>query len=122
VPADRRGRFFGVTRLIYQSVGIVFTFIVGLTLGKDSSIGIFQFYLVVCFSFRIIGIVIYSRIPELERQFSSGRTILSSIFHVVGKKGYLPFSLSGIFSSMGLIQEFPLLMGGFLKVHMAICP
>ncbi|MEI6423572.1 MAG: MFS transporter, partial [Lentisphaerota bacterium] len=91
VPADRRGRFFGVMRFIYQSVGIVFTFIVGLTLGKDASIGIFQFYLVICFSFRIIGIVIYSRIPELERQFYSGRTILSSIFHVVGKKGYLPF-------------------------------
>ncbi len=91
VPADRRGRFFGVMRFIYQSVGIVFTFIVGITLGKDSSIGIFQFYLAICCLFRIIGIVIYSRIPDMDRQLCNSRTILSSIFHVVGKKGYLPF-------------------------------
>ncbi len=91
VPAGRRGRFFGVMRFIYQSVGIIFTFIVGLTLGKDSSIAIFQAYLIASCVFRIIGIIIYSRLPELDRHLDSSRTILSSIFHVVGKNGYLPF-------------------------------
>ena len=91
VPAGRRGRFFGVMRFIYQSVGIIFTFIVGLTLGKESSIAIFQAYLIASCVFRIIGILIYHRLPELDRHRDSGRTILNSIFHVVGKSGFLPF-------------------------------
>jgi MFS family permease len=91
VPAGRRGRFFGVMRFIYQSVGIIFTLIVGLTLGKDSSIAIFQAYLIASCVFRIIGILIYHRLPELDRHLDSSRTILSSIFHVMGRSGYLPF-------------------------------
>ena len=74
VPAGRRGRFFGVMRFIYQSVGIIFTLIVGLTLGKDSSIAIFQAYLIASCVFRIIGILIYHRLPELDRHLDSSRS------------------------------------------------
>ncbi|OGV57378.1 MAG: hypothetical protein A2X49_01120 [Lentisphaerae bacterium GWF2_52_8] len=91
VPSKRRGRFFGVMRFIYQTVGIIFTFIVGLTLGKDSSIAIFQFYLVLAVIFRLVGISFYARLPDLESRRKTGRTILDSIWHVIGKDGFLAF-------------------------------
>ncbi len=120
VPTERRGRFFGVMRFIYQSAGIIFTFIVGLTLGKDSSIAIFQFYLVICCSFRIIGIIIYSRLPELDRQVDRGRTILSSIRHVIGKPGFIPFCSYAFLLSLftGSCQSiFSLLAKDTLGMH-----
>lgn len=91
VRPERRGRFFGVMRIIYQTVGIIFTFIVGVTMAKQSSIPVFQFFLIVCVVLRVVGIAVYARLPELERQGNSHRSLLDSLQHVMGKNGFLPF-------------------------------
>ena len=91
IPGERRGRFFGTMRLIYQSVAIVFTFVVIWVLSKNASIGIFQTFLAISLILRIIGIILYTRIPELERNLHSKRTFIESILHSVGSPGYMPF-------------------------------
>ena len=91
VPEERRGRFFGMMRLLYQSTAIAFTFAVTWTLERKTAIGVFQAFLAAAVALRVGGIILYGRIPELERIAESGRTFLGSFLHAVGKQGYLPF-------------------------------
>ena len=76
IPEERRGRFFGTMRLLYQSVAITFTFIVTWTLERKAAISVFQFFLAITIIFRIGGIVLYGKIPELEHLPGTGRSLM----------------------------------------------
>ncbi len=91
IPEARRGRFFGTMRLLYQSAAIAFTFVVAWTLERQTAIGVFQFFLATVVALRIGGIILYGRIPDLERLPDTGRTLWQELLNAVGKQGYLPF-------------------------------
>jgi len=91
LPVERRGRFFGMMRFLYQSTAIIFTFIVMGCLGKTAAIGIFQGFLLIAIALRVGGIILYARIPDLETQPATGQKIFESLLRVAGKQNYLPF-------------------------------
>jgi len=92
VPEESRGRFFGNNRLIYQTGSIAFAFLLTWVLGKDSSLIVFQGFLSFVVVLRVIGIVMFSKIPELERRPpEAGASLWATLSHVLGKQGYLGF-------------------------------
>ena len=92
VPAESRGCFFGNNRLIYQTGAIAFTFFATWMLGKDSSLGVFQALFAFVVLLRVFGIVMFSKIPELERRHPEpGATLWVSLLQVLGKGEYLAF-------------------------------
>ncbi len=91
VPVQMRGRFFGLLRVMYQSIGIALAFAVMLVLGKKNGMEPFLYAIALAFVVRLICILVYARIPELERQPQSGRTFRNSLAHVIGTPGYMPF-------------------------------
>ncbi len=92
VPKERRGRFFGNNRFIYQTGSISFTFLVTWTLAGNASLLVFQVFLAVAILLRLSGIAMYAKIPELGRASPvAGMTLRTSLARAIGHPGYLAF-------------------------------
>lgn len=91
VPEDRRGRFFGTMRLLYQSAAIAFTFAVAWTLERHTAIVVFQCYLGAAVLLRLFGTFMYARLPDLDRQAESGRGMRETLRLALTWPGFLPF-------------------------------
>ncbi|MFA5204410.1 MAG: MFS transporter [Lentisphaeria bacterium] len=92
VPEASRGRFFGNNRFIYQAGTIAFTFWVTWVLGRDSSLLVFQGFFALVVLFRVLGIALFAKIPELGRRpAAAGVTLWASLSHAIGQPGYLAF-------------------------------
>jgi len=91
VPEERRGRFFGNNRVTYQTAIILVTFIFTWLLAKDSSLFMFQCCFVFIVLMRIVGIVLYAGIPDLDRRLPTAG-LWATLAAAIRTPGYLAFS------------------------------
>jgi MFS family permease len=91
VPEAMRPRFFGVLRMSWQVVGVVFTVICAMLLRGDVAIRTYVAVLAVATCGTAARCVVYWRIPELEKVKSTGRSFRESCALVMRTPGYMPF-------------------------------
>jgi len=93
VPAGSRGWFLGNNRLSYQAGTIMFIFLVTWTLGRNSSLIVFQLFFAGIVLLRIFGVVMFSKIPDLAGRFqNSTGSVWKCLSNVLRKEGFIAFS------------------------------
>lgn len=91
VPSDQRGRFFGRLRLSFHLVSLVATWIIFYFLDRFQSI---ETYSIILFSISlllILRLVLYLRIPEVEKSKPNHMSLKKSLMKVIKTPGCLPF-------------------------------
>ena len=91
VPEDRRGRFFGNNRVLYQAAIIIITFVITWLLAWNSSLLVFQCCFGCIVILRVIGIILYSGIPDLDRRPPTAG-LWATLTAAIRTPGYLAFS------------------------------
>ena len=91
VPAQLRGRFFGLLRFAWQSVGLAFLGICALCLRNDTPIRIFQWALFAGLVGMLIRLPFYARIPELESTRPARANLRASLMSVLRMGDYVSF-------------------------------
>lgn len=117
VPEEIRGRWFGQMRTAWQTTAILFSLAVAALLKHDSSLPVFQSILVFCGCLILVKLLLYLRIPELERSPPRTGGLLNSLKSVFRTPGYLPFC-AYIFLLSFLIGAVPNLLGLLEKKHL----
>jgi MFS family permease len=110
IPSDRRARFFGMMRLIWQGTGVVFVAIISAMLGSDPTVWAYQVVLLVVAAGALLRFVCVLGIPELEPPTGKRVPVLRSMLAVLRHPGYLPF-IAYIFLLSLCVVPVPMLMG-----------
>lgn len=91
VPDTVRGRFFGNLRLSWQVFAIACSFVITAILERIASLYIYQVILLFFTILMVIQILLYLKIPELEKNGTENNSMLTILSTIPGVQGYLPF-------------------------------
>ena len=91
VPPHMRGRYFGIMRVVWQSMGLLFGVICTFLLSKDSPTAAFQIifaFVTVCMLTRTFYT---AQVPELGKPETSRESLLEALLEAVRVPGYSSF-------------------------------
>jgi len=92
VPESMRGRFFGRLRVSWQIIGIVFMGVCALSLSENSPVWAYQVVMGATAVVHLLRILLFRRLPELERAAASSARFLDALMDAVRTPGYMPFT------------------------------
>jgi len=96
IPEEMRGRFFGRLRIIFQIVGILFSFSIARALKVNEGMATFQILLGIVLVAAIARYFTYARIPELENaggEDNHREPLHKAIKAVLVVPGYIRFNI-----------------------------
>jgi len=91
IPEAIRGSFFGTLRVSWQIFAIGCSFILTFILKKNASLGAYQLILAFFTCLLILQIVLYSKIPEIEKSEPQKKSIRKIAAAILEVPGYMPF-------------------------------
>lgn len=110
IPEAIRGSFFGTMRVSWQIYAIGCSFILTSVLERNTSLGAYQLILFFFTGLLLLQIILYSRIPEVEKSSSGNKSILEIVASIPQVPGYLPFC-AYCFLLMLATGSWPVTMG-----------
>lgn len=91
IPETIRGTFFGTMRMSWQIFAIGCSFLLTFILERNTSVGTYQLLLSFFICLLVVQILLYSRIPEIEKNDSLKPSIRDILAEMLTIPGYMPF-------------------------------
>lgn len=91
VPETMRGRFFGMLRVSWRTVGVVFVGLCGFVLSENAPTVTYQWVLAFVTSMMVVRLWYYSRIPELEAPQPPTKSVWRLIVDILRMPGFSSF-------------------------------
>lgn len=91
IPESVRGSFFGTMRVSWQIFAIGCSFVITHILERSTAVSTYQLILAFFTCLLIVQIILYSRIPEMEKSRKGAQSIRQILATIPDVPGYMPF-------------------------------